>query len=95
MGFNDKLVDKYTYIIIFSSLTTLITYLFSVVSEVMLYIQDKNTKKLPKGHIFNAFLAFIYIFWAFYGAGTKQIYAGCLLFFISTPIYAYLKYRNP
>ncbi len=95
MGFNDNLIDKYTYIIIFSSLTTLITYLFSVVSEVMFYIQNKQLDKLPKGPIFNAFLAFLYIFWALYGAGSTQVYMGCLLFFISTPIYAYLKYKNP
>ncbi len=95
LGFNDNLVDKYTYIIIFSSLTTLITYLFSVVAEVMFYIQNKQLDKLPKGPILNAFLAFLYIFWALYGAGSTQVYAGCLLFFISTPIYAYLKYKNP
>lgn len=95
MGFNDNLIDKYTYIIIFSSLTTLITYLFSVVSEVMFYIQNKQLDKLPKWPIFNAFLAFLYIFWALYGAGSTQVYTGCLLFFISTPIYAYLKYKNP
>lgn len=94
MGFNDNLVDQYTYIIIFSSLTTLITYLFSVVAEVMFYIQNDQLARLPKRHIFNAFLAFLYIFWALYGAGGTQVYAGCILFFISTPIYAYLKSKG-
>lgn len=95
MGFNDNLVDKYTYIIIFSSLTTLITYLFSVMSEIMFYLQNKEIKKLPKMHVLNAIMAFVYIIWALYGAGATQVYAGCLLFFISTPLYAYLKYKNP
>lgn len=87
------LVQMFSFIIKLSTLSCLLPYLFSSVSEIMLYLRKKkeyDRKKLVAA-VLISIPAFLYSLWAVTGLGQETILWGSTLLAAGIPIYAYLK----
>ncbi|MBX2893884.1 MAG: amino acid permease [Cyclobacteriaceae bacterium] len=91
MNFSKSLADTYTFIILLSTLTVLVPYLFSIISFVMMGAQRKmlNTTKYIV-----AALAFIYSMWAVIGSGEEIVFWGFVLLMAGLPFYAFIKIKQ-
>jgi APA family basic amino acid/polyamine antiporter len=92
---NDGLVKQFTFIILLATLSTLIPYLFTMVAELMIFMNNRaqfNGKRLLGSSVI-AMLGIVYSFWMIVGSGEDTVFYGCLLFFSSTPVYAWIKWR--
>jgi len=87
MRYTETLVNQFTFLLLLSTLTALITYLFPILTDLKSLFQNKKNALALGG----TFLAFCYLLWAILGAGQDQIFLGSLLFFGSTPIYVWMK----
>jgi basic amino acid/polyamine antiporter, APA family len=91
MNFSKSLADTYTFVILLSTLTTLVAYLFSTISFVI--IENKhNGLSLKKngGKMVIAMLAFLYSMWAVIGSGEEIVYWGFILLMVGLPFYAWI-----
>jgi APA family basic amino acid/polyamine antiporter len=91
MNFSNSLADTYTFVILLSTLTVLVPYLFSIVSFVMM-----DTKKygMRWGKMTVAFLAFLYSMWAVIGSGEEIVYWGFILLMAGLRFYAWNQIKN-
>lgn len=92
---HETLVKQFTFIILLATLSSLIPYLFTMVSEIIIFSRNReqfNGKNLAVS-ITIAILAMIYAFWTIMGSGEDTVFYGCLLFFSSAPIYAWMKWK--
>ena len=91
MNFSDGLVEQFRFMIQLSTLCCLVPYLFSTASYVLLAL-----KKVTEGqsrlwiHLLGG-LAFVFSFWAIFGAGEEVVFSGFLLLMIGVPVYVWLK----
>ncbi len=95
MNFSKSLVEQFKFMILLSTLTVLIPYLFSAASYVL--ILKKQKVGIPKERIFKlciAFLAFSYSLWAVAGSGAEVVYWGFILLMLGVPIFIMMKYKN-
>ncbi|QLH34443.1 MAG: amino acid permease [Cyclobacteriaceae bacterium] len=91
MNFSKSLADTYTFIILLSTLTVLIPYLFSIIAFVMMGAKKKmlNTTK----YVVSA-LAFVYSMWAVIGSGEEIVFWGFVLLMAGLPFYAFIKIKQ-
>lgn len=91
MNFSKSLADTYTFIILLSTLTVLVPYLFSIISFVMMGARKKmlNTTKYLV-----AALAFVYSMWAIIGSGEEIVFWGFVLLMAGLPFYAFIKIKQ-
>lgn len=90
------LVQMFTFIIKLSTLSCLLPYLFSSLSEIMLYLRKK--KAFDRQKFWTALLisipAFLYSAWAVTGLGQETLLWGSVLLAAGLPIFVYLKRRS-
>lgn len=91
MNFSKSLADTYTFIILLSTLTVLVPYLFSVISFVMLGARNKSISAIK---YLVAGLAFVYSMWAVIGSGEEIVFWGFILLMAGLPFYAYIQIKN-
>ena len=95
MNFSKSLVDQFKFMILLSTLTVLIPYLFSAASYVIILKREniisakERTLKLTI-----AFLAFAYSLWAVAGSGQEVVYWGFILLMLGIPIFILMKFRS-
>lgn len=93
LNFTRTLADTYTFMVLLTTLTVLVPYLFSIISFVMM---ASKHNKLSGFKLFIAVLAFLYSMWAIIGAGEETVYWGFVLLMAGLPFYAYIQIkRNP
>lgn len=96
MNYSKGLVKMFTFIIMLSTLTCLLPYLLSSLSEIMMLLRGK--KHYRKKNLIVATLisipAFLYSLWAIIGLKYEVLVWGVILLSAGIPIYIYLK-RNP
>lgn len=94
MNFSRSLADTYTFIILLSTLTVLVPYLFSVISYMI--IEGKNGGLMTKkpGKVIIAVLAFVYSMWAVIGSGEEIVYWGFILLMAGLPFYAWIQLQR-
>ncbi len=95
-NFSKGLVAMFTLLILVGTFLTLIAYLFSSLTEVMVLIKHK-----PEGwqkRITRAFIisipAFAFSVWAVYGAGQEIVFYGFLLLISGMPVYIWSKIKQ-
>ena len=92
-NYSKGLVEMFSFIIQLSTLSCLLPYLFSSLSEIMLYLRKK--KEYNKRRLLVASLisipAFLYSLWAVTGLGHEIILWGAILLAAGIPIFVYLK----
>jgi APA family basic amino acid/polyamine antiporter len=90
------LVQMFTFIIKLSTLSCLLPYLFSSLSEIMLYLRKK--KAFHKLRFMTAVLisipAFLYSAWAVSGLGGETLLWGSVLLAAGLPIFVFLKLKD-
>jgi APA family basic amino acid/polyamine antiporter len=90
------LVKMFTFIIMLSTISCLIPYLFSSLSELSLYIRKKQSFSRRRfiGALCISIPAFFYSIWAITGQEFKVIIWGAILLSAGIPVYIYLKAKN-
>jgi APA family basic amino acid/polyamine antiporter len=98
VGFNYTrgLVKMFSFIIMLSTLSCLLPYLFSSLSEITLYLRKKKT--YSKRRLLTASLisipAFLYSLWAITGLEYEVLFWGVILLTAGIPFYIYIKFRG-
>ena len=87
------LVELFTFLILLSTLNTLIPYVFSSMAIFVLPERPGITPLSTAARI-GAMLAFAYSLWAMAGAGTEAIYWGFLLLIAGLPVYVWVAGRR-
>ena len=97
VNYSKGLVKMFSFIIMLSTLSCLLPYLFSSLSEMALYLRRK--KSFNKRRLLTASLisipAFLYSVWAITGLEYEVIIWGSVLLISGIPFYIYLKFRRP
>ncbi len=90
------LVQTFQFMITLGTLSILLTYLFSALSELVFYVERPQTfrKKNLLKVLCLAIPTIIYILFAIYGAGRDVITWGSLLFFGSAPLYVLVRFQK-
>ncbi|MBT8223167.1 MAG: amino acid permease, partial [Eudoraea sp.] len=91
MNFSDGLVEQFRFMIQLSTLCCLVPYLFSTAAYVLLALKKATKGKNPIFIHLLGGLAFLFSFWAIYGAGEAVVFYGFLLLMAGVPIYVWLK----
>lgn len=90
LQFDEGLNKAFEFLILLSTLTVLIPYLFSSITYILLY--KKETHKV-KALLIGTF-AFIFSLFAIYGCGKEIVFYGFLFLMASLPIYAVIKWKE-
>lgn len=94
MNFSRSLADTYKYMILLSTLTSLLAYSFSMPSYVIILAKDKTLDKTDWIRIVVTIVAFIFSMWAIIGSGETIVYWGFILLMAGVPFYAVMKLRR-
>jgi basic amino acid/polyamine antiporter, APA family len=86
------LVKQYKLIILIATLSILVVYLYSPVSEIILF--KKGTIPFSRRSVFVAVIATLYSFWAIIGAGVDVLSYGALLILSSIPLYVFVSKKE-
>ncbi len=86
MNYTRGLVEQFEFLILISTLTSLVPYLFSMTSYIVIRIEQKYLdNKRWFSSILLASLAFAFTFWTIAGAGQEIVYLGFLLLIAGVP----------
>lgn len=91
---SDKnLVEQFEFMTKLATLATLIMYLYCTIARVLIGMRDGDMP-LKRRQMILSSGAFLFIAWAMVGSGYEHIALGSLLFFLSTPVYAWLVWKR-
>ena len=95
MNYTSSLVEQFRFLILLTTITTLLPYLFSTAAYVMIVLEKKylHTNGLVQTIILSS-LAFAYSLWAVAGSGQETVYWGFILMMAGIPFYVWIKLRN-
>jgi APA family basic amino acid/polyamine antiporter len=95
MNYTKGLVEQFKILILLSTFTTLVPYLFCSAAFMIVRLQ---TKHLYKGGLFVGLLvgvmAFCYSIWAIAGSGPDTVYYGFLCLMAGLPFYVWVAYKK-
>jgi APA family basic amino acid/polyamine antiporter len=102
MNYTDGLVDQFEFMVLLTTLTALIPYLFTAASYGLILIDQKLNTSTSSAQVakkkINALilsgLGFAYSLWAIYGSGEEPVFYGFLLLLMGVPFYVLGKYNN-
>jgi len=94
-NYSRGLVALFTFIILLSTLSTLVPYVFCSLASFLIAEPgpEKRARAVPAGAAVIAALAFVYAMAAIGGAGQETVYWGFLLLLAGLPVYVFVK-RN-
>jgi len=96
LNYTKTFVEQFNFIILLATLHTLIPYVFSAMSQLMIYVKERtlfDTERLLAPTLI-AVLAFLYSLWAIVGAGMEIVYYGFLLLMVGVPVYVWIAWRR-
>ena len=91
MNYTKGLVERFRFLILLSTLTCLVPYLFSVAAYVIIRLENKSSDR--KGFVSSLVLAaaaFIFGFWVIAGSGEETVYWGFLALLTGIPFYLWV-----
>ena len=89
MNYTKGLVDQFKFLVLLTTITVLVPYLFSTASYIIIKLEN-NYIKSGKGWIqaiVLATLAFLFSLWAIAGSGQEAVYWGFILLMAGVPFY--------
>jgi APA family basic amino acid/polyamine antiporter len=95
MNYSKGLVEQFKFLLLLSTLSVLIPYLFSAVAYMITRIEKVSSK--ASGWVLAIvlfILAFSYSLWAIAGTGKEVVYLGFLLLMAGIPLYVLIIYKN-
>ena len=94
LNFSEKLADQFEFLVLLTTLTCLIPYLFTTASYALVLVENKyNLDKRIRGMVLAA-LGFSFSFWGIIGSGEKSVFYGLLLLLLGIPFYILMKYNK-
>ena len=96
MNYTKTFVEQFNFIILLATLHTLIPYVLSSVSQLLIFVNERTRFKTERLFVPTvvASLAFLYSIWAVAGAGQETVYYGFLLLLAGIPVYAWIVWRR-
>jgi len=97
MNFTKGLVEQFKFLILLSTLTVLVPYLFSAAAYIIIRLQNQylQSGKSWVQSIVLASLAFLFSLWAIAGSGQEIVYWGFILLMAGVPFYVMMKMKKP
>ncbi len=96
LNYTRGLVGAFTFLILVSTLATLLPYAFSSLTAVRLALRDGRAGRgRAVWRLAIAVAAFAYSLWAIAGAGRDVVYWGFLLMLAGLPVYIVMRWRLP
>ncbi len=93
MNYSKGLVSAFKFAILLSSMTSLIAYLFTSVSYVLIASKKEGIANIKYKIIF-ASISFIFSIWAIAGSGMEIVYWGFLLLMGGLPVFVWMKIKK-
>jgi APA family basic amino acid/polyamine antiporter len=94
MNYSAGLVDQFEFMVLLTTLTCLIPYLFTAASYGLILVDQKLKPKKKINALILSSLGFAYSLWAIYGSGEEPVFYGFLLLLMGVPVYVIGKYNN-
>ncbi|MBK8515947.1 MAG: amino acid permease [Saprospiraceae bacterium] len=94
MNYSKGLVTQFKFLILLSTFTVLVPYLFSAASYLIIKIKNSNYNQYWIPSALLALSSFLYSLWAVAGAGEDTVYWGFLMLMAGIPIYVWMEIRN-
>lgn len=91
MNFTKGLTDTFTFMILMTTVTVLVPYLFSAASYGLIILQQKDWLDKSLMKVVLAFLAFVFSLWAVVGSGEETVYWGLIAILAGIPFYVWMK----
>ena len=95
MNYTDGLVDRFEFLILLTTLSTLIPYFFVSVSYILFHVEKRLFKINSFRSVILGLFGSLYSLWAIFGSGIDSIVYGTVLLILGIPIYLILKLKNP
>jgi len=84
-------VQAFTFMILLATLATLLPYVFSSMTAVLLTLRDGSGTRRAAQRLIVAVIGFAFSLWAIAGAGTDVVYWGFLLLIAGLPMYILMR----
>ena len=94
MNYTDGLVDRFEFLILLTTLSTLIPYFFVSVSYILFHVEKRLFKINSLRSFILGLFGSLYSLWAIFGSGIDSIVFGTILLILGIPIYLILKLKN-
>lgn len=94
MNYSGGLLKVFEFMILVSTVSVLIPYLFCSVSYVVLLKKPKNEKVINAGVILISTSTFIFSLFALIGSGFESVFYGVLFLLIGVPVYLIIKRKK-
>jgi APA family basic amino acid/polyamine antiporter len=95
MNYTKGLVEQFRFLLLLSTLTVLIPYLFSAASYIIIRFEKKHIKQGKNvSALLLGLLAFAYSLWAIAGSGQSTVYWGFMLLMAGIPFYLWVVYKR-
>ncbi len=91
LNFTSGLNDMFTFMVLMTTITVLVPYLFSAASYGVILLQNKFWKKDHISQLIIAALAFLFSVWAVLGSGQESVYWGFIAILAGIPFYVWMK----
>ncbi len=96
MNYTRGLVGAFTFLILLATLATLVPYVFSSMTEMLVIMRERATRGMARilGPATVAAVAFAYSLWAVAGSGRDAVYWGFMLLIAGLPVYVAMIWRK-
>jgi len=94
MNYTKGLADQFKFLILLSTLTVLIPYLFSSAAYIAIKVERNYIKVGWNQSVILATLAFIFSLWMVVGSGQETVYYGFILLMAGIPFYIWRVWKN-
>jgi APA family basic amino acid/polyamine antiporter len=94
MNYSRGLVKAFEFILLLSSMTSLIAYLFTSVSYIIVTAREEGIKKGFSWKAIVATLSFLFSIWAIAGSGMEIVYWGFLLLMAGLPLFVGMQLKK-
>jgi APA family basic amino acid/polyamine antiporter len=91
MNYTRGLVQAFTFMILLATLATLLPYVFSSMTAVLLTLRDGSGTRRAGPRLIVAVIGFAFSLWAIAGAGRDVVYWGFLLLIAGLPVYILMR----
>ena len=92
-NYTKGLNKAFEFMILLSTLTVLVPYLFSSAAYIIL-TQTSKIQKLKKGSIWIGMAGFLFSLYAVMGSGQEVVFWGFIMLMLGLPFYTYMKVRQ-
>ena len=94
MNFTEGLVSRFEFLILLTTLSTLIPYLFVSIAYLTYFLKKKFSVNILYKKQIIAILGILYSCWAIFGSGKESVFYGTILLLIGVPVYITMKKKT-